>query len=339
MLSWCLPLLFFISIEKIQGLDKSWFLTNYWSNWSKINLPKSVTCIKYQGTDVKIYVAKRLDRGKWAPFRRIATQWGKIFFGESFNCCFSNWKVAGSTGLQVRKSGKFSKSRLSGYRTFSILDAERLDRRKWAPFRRIATQWGLLIAVFLIGRLKVLLDMTSGSEVWQIFKIWTVFHLGRRTFNTFENRKKKSKIIFSILFFSIFFWDFCFDYLFRLGNFDTKFVFGDLIFWELITFTWYVKCLKVLVWIQASPAGPVQQIWVSSPACQKTHMPSPVAPNTRKLEDISKKIAPPKTISHHFWALQLEKCDTILLRKCTQVQHFWKWLASVSKWQKFGKNH
>ena len=84
----------------------------------------------------------------------------------------------------------------------------------------------------------------------------------------------------------------------------------------------YVKCLKVLVWIQASPAGPVQQIWVSSPACQKTHMPSPVAPNTRKLEDISKKIAPPKTISHHFWALQLEKCDTILLRKCTQVQHF-----------------
>ena len=63
----------------------------------------------------------------------------------------------------------------------------------------------LLIAVFLIGRLKVLLDMTSGPEVWQIFKIWTVFHLGRRTFNTFENRKKKSKIIFSILFFQIFF--------------------------------------------------------------------------------------------------------------------------------------
>ena len=33
--------------------------------------------------DVKIYVAKRLDRGKWAPFRRIATQWGEIYFGES----------------------------------------------------------------------------------------------------------------------------------------------------------------------------------------------------------------------------------------------------------------
>ena len=63
----------------------------------------------------------------------------------------------------------------------------------------------LLIAVFLIGRLKVLLDMTSGPEVWQIFKIWTVFHLGRRTFNTFENRKKKIQNYFFNSFFSNFF--------------------------------------------------------------------------------------------------------------------------------------
>ena len=45
----------------------------------KSTLLKSVTCIKY-GTDVKIYVAKRLDQGKWAPFCRIATKCGKIYF-------------------------------------------------------------------------------------------------------------------------------------------------------------------------------------------------------------------------------------------------------------------
>ena len=31
-------------------------LTNHWSNWSKINLPKSVTCIKYK---------ERMSKSMW----------------------------------------------------------------------------------------------------------------------------------------------------------------------------------------------------------------------------------------------------------------------------------
>ena len=59
---------------------------------------------------------------------------------------------------------------------------------------------------------RALPDFTSGLEVQQIFKIRTVqnpdvFLPGRRTFNTFENRKI-SKHIFSKIFFPIFFFQF-----------------------------------------------------------------------------------------------------------------------------------
>ena len=57
---------------------------------------------------------------------------------------------------------------------------------------------------------RALPDITSGLDVRQIFKIRTVrkpdvFLLGRRTFNTFKNRKKNPNFFCQIFFFSIFF--------------------------------------------------------------------------------------------------------------------------------------
>ena len=68
---------------------------------------------------------------------------------------------------------------------------------------------------------RALPDITSGPEVWQIFKIRTVqkpdiFLPGHRTINTCKDR---NKFIFQYIFFS----------LFGLRNFDTKFVSRDLI--------------------------------------------------------------------------------------------------------------
>ena len=50
-----------------------------------------------------------------------------------------------------------------------------------------------------------------------------------------KNPKKKN---FSKIFFKFFFQNFFFVYLFGLGTFDTKFVFRNLILWEVITCNW-----------------------------------------------------------------------------------------------------
>ena len=87
----------------------------------------------------------------------------------------------------------------------------------------------------------------SGPEIRQIFKVRThqkpdVFPTGRRTFITWKNGEKNPqkksppknlKILFS-KFFSRFF----FLYSFGLRTFDTKFVFRNLILWEVITCNW-----------------------------------------------------------------------------------------------------
>jgi hypothetical protein len=76
-------------------------------------------------------VAKRLDRGKWAPFRRIATQWGEIYFGDSFNSCFSNWKVAGSIRIHKKIRGNISHKKIAPSKTilhrFWALQLEKCD--------------------------------------------------------------------------------------------------------------------------------------------------------------------------------------------------------------------
>ena len=74
----------------------------------------------------------------------------------------------------------------------------------------------------------------SGPEVRQISKVRTqqkpdVLLPGHRTFITWKNGKKIQKN---------FFLNFSFVYLFGLGTFDTKFVFRDLILWEVITCNW-----------------------------------------------------------------------------------------------------
>ena len=94
------------------------------------------------------------------------------------------------------------------------------------------------------------LRLKSLLEVRQIFKIRTVrkpdvFLPGRRTFNTFENRKKKSPKFFfqKRKKFKIFFCLFSNTSQFR--TFDNKFVSMELIIWELITRTCSVKCWKI----------------------------------------------------------------------------------------------
>ena len=57
---------------------------------------------------------------------------------------------------------------------------------------------------------RALPDITSGPEVRKFVKIWTVrkpdvFLPGRRTFNTFKNRRKIQKYFFFKIFFSFFF--------------------------------------------------------------------------------------------------------------------------------------
>ena len=56
-------------------------------------------------------------------------------------------------------------------------------------------------------------------------------------------KKKKKKNLKK--FFKKFFLNFFFVYLFGLGAFDTKFLFRDLILWEVITCNWQVKCLEI----------------------------------------------------------------------------------------------
>ena len=93
--------------------------------------------------------------------------------------------------------------------------------------------WPKTLPMSSVGSWNSTTDTHLSPEVQQIFKLRIVqkqdnFLPGRQTFNTFKNRKKNPKFLFSTISSR-----FLYVYLFGLGTFDTKFVSRDHILGEL----------------------------------------------------------------------------------------------------------